>query len=834
MSHYEIKLFGTFQVLRDGEPIAHFRTQRARAIVAYLALFPKQHSRERLCDAIWPDALLEEGRSRLRQELSVLRKTLELPSQEELLIADRLTLGLRPGSFTTDVAAFERAYRAGEWRLAATLGREPLLEGFWDEWVLQERGRLELLGESAQSKCTEAVPLVAAPLPLALPLPLTRFFGRERELNWLVEALTEGTRLVSLTGPGGSGKTRLGIETVRALQRAHSASPVFVSCGDLEALSRLPEAVIVATGNLRQPLQDPLEQATEILQQLEAPLLVLDGIEQLVPRGAPQLVRTLLTTIPTLRCIVTSRQPLDLAGERELPVMPLAVPEQGLTAERMYLCASVRMFLDRIQAKRPEFSLNARNAEAIGEICRRLEGLPLGLELAAGRCRELSPEAFLERYSQRLHEIEARDRDIPARHRSLRALMEGSYRELTEAEQQLFARLSVFSGGWTLAAAEAICGEGVGEILDELATLRDRSLVFVEERGASQRWKMLELLRAFATELLPPDERRGLLRRHTRYCWENAATLLTDPAETANLRGAVEAAFEELADPALALELCVRLKDFWLYRGHLREGLAYLERALGATEGAQGVRAEGFRIAGILSRRAGDREQARQWQETALALYTAVGDEAGVAAVHNNLAVLARVTGDLQEALRQHREALALRRRLGDTAGVGSSLNNLGVTYRALGRGAEALESLQECLTYYETNSVGAGVVHINLGWVGLLLHDLTLATQEFGVGLKLALENDLTSWFPELWEGIGELAAQRQDGESAARLWGAAALERRRQGLPLAPEDQREHDQRQAALETLLGPERLATLLEEGKSLSLEAAQALAQSFCV
>lgn len=835
MSRYEIKLFGGLQVLRDGEPITHFRTQRARAIVAYLALFPKQHTREQLCDAIWPDALLDEGRSRLRQELSVLRKTLEPPGQEgTFLVADRLTLGLHPGTFTTDVAAFERALKAKEWQRALALASGPLLEGIWDEWALQERGRLELLVEEARSRCTEPDLSLTPSLPqLTLPLPLTRFFGRDRERAWLVEALREGTRLISLTGPGGSGKSRLGIETARQLQQ-EGRSPVFVACGELESLPRLTEAIVAAAGMQRQALVELTEQAVEALSALSHPVLVLDGVEHLLSQGAPELIRALLMRVPPLACLVTSRQPLDLAGEREFPVMPLSVPEPGLNAERMYLYASVRMFLDRVQAKRPEFALTERNAEAIGEICRRLEGLPLGLELAAGRCRELSPEAFLERYAERLHEIEARDRDIPLRHRSLRALMEESYRELSVPEQRLFAQLSVFSGGWTLAAAEAICRESQNDdTLEALTTLRDRSLVFVEERGTTQRWRMLELLRAFATELLPESDRNALLRRHALYFKENAKVALTDSAETENLRSAIKAAFSPLEEPELALALCIELNSFWTYYGHLREGLAFLERALAATEGASALRAAGFRIAGILSRRAGDMEQARQWQQTALALYTQIGDEAGVASVHNTLAVLARVTGDLPEALRQHQEALALRRRIGDTAGIGASLNNLGVVYRVQGEFTRALETLRECLTHYEPLSVGAGVVHINLGWVGLHSGDRTLAVQELRSGLQIACDNDLASWYPELWEALGELAIQNGAPADAARLWGAAARERKKQSLPLAPEDQREHDLQKKQLEQQLGAATFTCLMEEGWSLPLETTQALAWSTC-
>ncbi|WP_309713937.1 tetratricopeptide repeat protein [Armatimonas sp.] len=836
MAHYEIKLFGGFQVLYQGEPVAHFRTQRAKAIIAYLALFPRQHPRELLCDMIWPTALLDQGRSRLRQELAVLRKTLEPPGHEgELLHADRLMLGLRPGTFTTDVAHFERAVKAKDWAGALALAQGTFMEGFWDEWALQERRRLELLREEAQEQLGAKTTVSASPPAplLALPTPLTRFFGRDRECRWLADVLEEGARLVSLTGPGGSGKTRLAIETARLLAHESLRNPVYVVCGELESVAHLTEAIVVAAGATQVPLRDPQELAIEVLRGLPQPLLVLDGIEHLVPKGGATLVLALLTQVKGLACLVTSRQPLDLSGEREFPVMPLSVPEPGLSAERMYLYASVRLFLDRVQAKRPEFALSERNADSIGEICRRLEGLPLGLELAAGRCRELAPEAFLERYAQRLHEIEARERDIPARHRSLRAVMDSSYRDLTQAQQQIFARLSVFSGGWTLAAAEAICSdesETNTDILEVLTRLRDHSLVFVEERGASQRWRMLELLRTFATEHLVGPERLSYLQRHARYFHAHAEAALSDSAETENLRAALQVALDELANPALALELCVALQNFWLHYGHLREGLAFLERALGATEEPSSLRAESFRLAGILARRAGELEKARQCQAEALKLYSLVGDEAGVAAVHNNLAILARVSGDLEEALRQHVEALALRRRLGDAKGVGMSLNNLAVAYRSLGCGSEARDSLNEALSFYEPGSVGIGVIHMNLGWVALLFSELSVAQKEFSTVLEIALRHGLTAWFPEIWEGLGEVAVASRTPVSGVRLWGAAAQARQQMEAPLTPQDQREHDARQATAKKQLGEERFYQLLTEGQALSKDEAQLLAQ----
>ena len=804
--------------------------------MAYLALFPRQHLRETVCDAIWPDATIDDARSRLRQELSVLRKTLELPGQEgAFLVADRLTLALKPGTFTTDVATFERAVRAGEWARAAELAAGPLLRDCYDEWALVERNRLDLLIEEVRTRLSALpapVPPERAPIT-ALPNPLTRFFGRERELRWINDALSEGARLVTLTGPGGSGKTSLAVEAAR--QRT-GQTVIFVATAELDEAHRLPERVASAAGALPAGHREPLDLAVEALLARERPLVLLDGVEHLLGEGGAETVRVLLQRVPQLACLVTSRRPLELTGEREFPVMPLDVPELGLGPERLLLYASVRLFVDRVQAKRPEFALTERNADAVGEICRRLEGLPLGLELAAARCRDLPLETFLERYAQNLVAIEARDRDVAPRHRTLRAAIASSYLDLTQQEQAFFAQLSAFCGGWTLDAAEAVCGEPEAA-LDRLALLRDRSLIVVAEGGSEPRWRMLELLRAYATEQVPADEALALRERHARYFHAQAAKAGANVQEAANLRTAVQNALDVLELPELALDLCVRLRDFWMLRGHLREGLAFLDRALSNTTGAIPLRAEGFRLAGILSRRAGDMEQARQWQETALRLFTEIGDESGVASVRNTLAVLARVTGNLPEALRQHEEALAVRRRIGDTAGVGASLNNLGVVFRALGDAERSRAHLNESLAFYEPGSVGAGIVLINLGWTALLSFEdavaLEAAREHFRVGFEIAQQYQVLAWYPELFEGLGQLAALEGNQEQAARLWGAAEVEREKQGAPLSPEDRREQEARVVPVQRRLGDAAYVQAARVGRERPLEDNLAEVQSVC-
>lgn len=465
-----------------------------------------------------------------------------------------------------------------------------------------------------------------------LPPSFTRFFGRDAELAALAGLLAPvgdadpqsgrgaradgpagpelstpnrqpSTRLVTLTGPGGTGKTRLALETARRLAEHYSGAVWFVPLGDTEGTERLLDAALAALRLPRAAQLEPLDQLVEALGQ-QPSLLVLDNFEQLVAGGAI-LVHELLVRMPSLQCLVTSRQRLDLAGEREFPVQPLPRPggAGGWAPEQLLAFESVQLFVDRAQAVKPDFQVTAANAAALAELCDRLEGIPLAVELAAARAQLLTPAQMRAQLSRRFDFLVSRRRDVPERHRTLRGALDWSYQLLSPELQRIFAHLSVFRGGWSLEAAEAVClsddpdraSSSAIDPLDLLAELRDGSLVLVDEAQEGFRFRMLETLREYAAEKMAPEESQAVRRRHVAYYMtlaeagnealrgpQQAAWLERLDLELPNLRAALTATVEPGAgpDPESALRLAGALWRFWSTRGYSREGLETLRGVL--------------------------------------------------------------------------------------------------------------------------------------------------------------------------------------------------------------------------------------------------------------
>jgi predicted ATPase/DNA-binding SARP family transcriptional activator/class 3 adenylate cyclase len=583
--------------------------------------------------------------------------------------------------------------------------------------------------------------------PVSLPLQLTRFFGRDEELELLGKLLREPSRrLLTLMGPGGSGKTRLAAEAARQLAEEGHGAVWFVPLADLADPRRLSEAIRDAMRLPREARAEPLEQVVAALEGQPA-LLVLDNFEHLVAEGTP-LVWALLERAPRLTCLVTSRQRLGLEGEREFLVPPLPVPdraapgsdrlhpepgpplprrnghrrrlcaEEGLrggapqSPERLIAFPSIRLFVDRAQAVRPDFQVTEANAAVLAELCVRLEGLPLALELAAARVGVMTPGQMLERLAARFDLLARTGRPANARHASLRAALDWSYQLLAPDLQQFFRSLSVFRGSFLLEAAEAVSQSAAA--LDALSELRECSLLQTEERhaGGEVRFRLLETVREYAAEQASPEQRAEYARRHAAFYLELAeqaeAGLSTPEQEVSldrlevehdNLRSAL-AWSTDSGDAETGLALAGALARFWAVRGHLAEGRERLA-ALLALPGVLAfapVRAKAVNGAGTLAWHQGDYAAAWAHYEQGLDLRRAIGDRKGCAASLNNLGNVALARGEYERARSLYEEGLAIQRDLGEPQNTARFLNNLGNVAHYQSDYAAARALYEECL----------------------------------------------------------------------------------------------------------------------------------------
>src|SRR6266581_6161147 len=694
--------------------------------------------------------------------------------------------------------------------------------------------------------------LTAPEAPVGAPPPaqLTSFIGRERETATLQELL-QGTRLLTLTGAGGSGKTRLALEVASRLG-AGGQYPDGVGWVELAPLSNpelVPHHVADALGVRRDGIRSAGDALLEALRDWDA-LLVLDNCEHLVEACA-RLAEALLVGCPRLRIMATSREALGSGGERTWLVPPLALPQAGKPVTRAVAAASeaIRLFVERTQAVRPSFELRDDNAVAIAHICQRLDGLPLAIELAAARARVLDPQQIATRLDDVFGLLSAGSRTAVPRHRTLRSTIEWSQALLTEPERILLRRLAVFAGGFTLDAAEAVAAFGAiaaAEVLDLLSGLADKSLISLETEAVEARYQMLETMRQFAHERLEEaGEAAELGRRHAQFFLARAEA--ADPflpvhaggwqerlgPDVGNLRAAADW-FEQ--DPTAVednLRFTAALHWLWFALGRYREARRRLETALERSGGAR-TRARGRALASLAMYLAlqGDRLAIGPVAEESVAtLRETAGPSLDLVCALVALGQARLLAADLEGAARVLSEATAVARAVRPRYWITYALYWQGYVAQARGDLVAALAALDEGVALALEDGYHAPIAHLATlrGRLSLAEGDTEGALPSFALGLS-RLKVTKNHWSTIiLMEDLARIAAARGDAERAARALGSVANLREEAGAAPLPVEREAMDRLAGSLRVTLGEAAFATAFEAGRALSLTEALDLA-----
>jgi predicted ATPase/class 3 adenylate cyclase len=675
-----------------------------------------------------------------------------------------------------------------------------------------------------------------------LPAQLTSFIGRERELGE-VAGLLERDRLVTLAGPGGTGKTRLAVLVADRLLPQFEDGVFFVPLAPVRDPQMVASTIAGVLGVKEGPDLPAVAALEEQLRDRRS-LLVLDNFEHLLL--AASVVSRLLAAAPQVKALVTSRTLLRIYGEREYVVAPLPIPEpQETTVAEVESYPAVQLFLDRAGLARPGFGLSADSATAVAEICRRLDGLPLAIELAAARIRVLSPRELLGRLGRRLA-LEGAARDLPERQRTLRATIDWSHQLLDVEEARLFAQLSVFTGGWTRQAAERVCGEGLSvQVLDGLESLVEHSLVQRVTLGDDElRFDMLETIREYARERLDASGATAALAcRHARCFLEltqAAEPHLTGPqadrwletlrVETDNLRSALRWATDRGDAPSveIGLRMAASLWRFWQQTGALREARQWLEDLLArATDAStRSARAKALIAAGSIAYWQTDLGRARELYQQAVKLYRALGDRRGMADALSNLAPVPMMTGDLPLARRLVAQARDMWQELGDDWQAALATQTLGMSFLLEGGYEQALAYFEQFMPVVRARGDRFWLIGglTSTAQAQHFLGRFQPARNNFGEALRLALEaNDLASVTVALGP-LSNLEGAADDHDRAVRLWAACEAIKQRIGGGAPAEVMRVSDPCAAAT-LAIGEDAVRSAWAEGWAMSPEEA---------
>ncbi|CAA9246792.1 MAG: hypothetical protein AVDCRST_MAG26-1707 [uncultured Chloroflexia bacterium] len=713
-------------------------------------------------------------------------------------------------------------------------------------------------------------PAGMASSPSPLPVPLTPLIGRAREVAAVCEAFEGPTvRVLTLTGPGGIGKTRLALQVAADIAPGFADGAVLVDLAPIRDPTLVPMTIAAALGLPDVDGHSLLARLQTALRERQM-LLVLDNFEQVAT--AAHVVADLLAAAAGLKVLLTSRSVVGVYGERDFPVPPLTLPD--LTdiprLDRLMQAETVRLFVERAQAAKPDFCLTRNNAQAVRDICHYLEGLPLSIELAAARVRLFSPRALLQRLTRgmsgRMQVLTGGPRTLPARQQTLRDTVAWSYDLLDPREQRLFRRLAVFAGGCTQEAIEVVCdvdGDLAAGALEGIQMLCDNHLLQLRESlDGEPRFSLLETIREYALErLVISGELERLQQQHAAYLVtlaEAAEPALIGPrvglwwdrleGEHANFRAAL-AWSRAAACRDTGLRLAVALGDFWARRGHLNEGRGWLSGALpqhetrasswSSTDAYPALQAKALGLLGLFAQWQGDLDAAQRWHEESLGLFRELGDRAGSADQLSKLGMLFQLRGDYERAATLLEESLSLAHDLGDASLITWCRFFQGTLAYREGDCGRARELWEESLIRFRAEEQTWGIANVlaylamvtldqgDDGWASAYLRESLILLRELG----------------ERWQTIhtlevcARLAAGREQpseeaqagGLRAAQLFGAAEVLRETLRAPILAFQRQSYDRGVAALRTQLDEATFKTAWATGRAMTLEQAIAYA-----